>query len=157
MIAEAEIVHELPGRLRLRMAGRRGDLTYFKTLEECLARCPGVQSTELNPRTASVLLYHDVEAETIAEYGRAHDLFVVATRLETRPVPSARTIDLLRDLDSRLQQHTSGAWDLRELAFVVLCASGLVQTARRNVWPAGVSLLWYAATLVDRKRGSSTV
>lgn len=157
MIAEAEIVHQLPGRLRLRVPQRRGDATYFGTLEHSLSRCPGVQSLEVNPRTGSVLLYHDVEAEAIAEYGRANELFTVGERGGQRAQPTARTVDVFRALDSRLQQETAGAWDLRELAFVFLSASGLVQTARRNVWPAGVSLLWYAATLVDRRKPAPTV
>jgi hypothetical protein len=157
MIAEVEIAHRLPGRLRLRVVARRGDSAFFEGFAAGLRQCPRVQSVEASPRTGSVLVYHDGTSEAIIAFGRTNDLFVAQPAPAPAEPPSTRAFELFRTLDTRLQQQTSGVWDLRELGFVLLSASGLFQAARRNVWPAGVSLLWYAAALVDRKRLDAAV
>jgi hypothetical protein len=155
MAAEVEIAHESAGRLRFRVAERRGDAAFFERIAAMLARCPGVQTLRVNPLTGSVLIHHESQTDAIVEFARTHELFETKPVRSRRTSPSHRAANTARRVDASLQERTGGTWDLRELAFVVLAASGLVQIARHNIWPAGVSLLWYAATLMDRSRPTS--
>jgi Heavy metal associated domain 2 len=145
MSADAAIVHQLPGRLRLRIVDRKGDSWFFEKLKNGLERCSAIRQLDINPTTGSVLIHHDGNADEILKYGGTHDLFVLAPPAGRRTVPPSRAaVHALRTLDSRVKERTSGSWDLRELAFFTLSLGALVQTARRNFWPEALTLIWYA-------------
>jgi hypothetical protein len=152
MPAEAEIVHQVPGRLRLRVAGHTGDRKFFEQLQVSLRGCPGIQQLAINPYSGSVLILHESNADTIMEYGRTHNLFAppAHTKRSAAP-PSSAAIQTFQRLDSQLRERTAGNWDLRELAFLVLSIGGMVQTARQNFLPAGFTLFWYASGLLQQK------
>jgi hypothetical protein len=108
-----------------------------------------VRQLEINPMTGSVLVYHDADAHAIVDYGRTHDVFTIAPPGGRRDGLSRAALQTLRTIDSRLKQRTGNSWDLRELAFFLLSTGGLVQMARRRIWPEAVTLLWYATALLS--------
>jgi Heavy metal associated domain 2 len=61
-IPVARIAHRLPGRMRLTVAARRGDATYFTTTTEQLRGVPGVTRATGNPLTGSFVIEYDSAA-----------------------------------------------------------------------------------------------
>jgi hypothetical protein len=148
MLPEAYVIHSIPGRTRIRIPSKRHENLYFRSVEEKLARCDGVVSIHTNPLAGSVLVLHSGDPTVIVVYARANDLFeVVANHDEVKSV-SERLLGRVHELDKRVRVVSAGTLDLNSASFVVLGCAGVVQLLRRNVWPAGMTLLWYAANLL---------
>ena len=144
------IVHEIPGRLRLRLppgadtAGLQGVIDGLN----------GVQSSVWSPRTRSLLIRYDPGVLTSAEIARAvaehADLDPPAPSAEPgsdesrSPVASA-IVDTFNGLNERIARRTRGRVDLPMLMSV-----GLVLWAGRQLLRGPVtalswtSALWYA-------------
>jgi hypothetical protein len=159
MPPHVEIAHRSPGRLRIRVH-ERGDRRVFDQLRAGLDDCPGVEQLDVNPMTGSILIHHDADADAIVHYALTHELFAIAApRSERYSSPSGAARYAMRAIDVQLRQRTEGRWNLREVGFLALAGAGLLQLARRNVWPAGITLFWYATTLLaagDAERGPKT-
>src|SRR5690349_17388730 len=52
----ARICHSSPGRVRVRIPERRYDTEYFNAIRELISAWPGVESVEVNPVTAGMLV-----------------------------------------------------------------------------------------------------
>ncbi len=70
-VAEAHVAHLLPGRVRLRVPSRRGDMEFFEAAAEWLGRTPSIGSVQVNPRTASIVMRYAGPLEPILEEARA--------------------------------------------------------------------------------------
>ncbi|MCS6878939.1 MAG: hypothetical protein RMK73_05760 [Geminicoccaceae bacterium] len=144
----ARIVHRLPGRVRLRIDRRRYDTAWFDALALELALSERVRSVEVNPRTASVLVYHEGPLEPLLDELAARG-FVRVESLAPREIPVAqRLAERAGALDDRLRRATAGELDLRGAALLALLLLALVQVIRGQVAGPAVSLLWYASNLV---------
>ena len=157
MPPQVEIAHRSPGRLRIRVV-ERGDRRIFDQLRAGLDVCPGVEQLDVNPRTGSVLIHHEADSDAIVDYALTHELFAnAAPRSSRHSSPSGAARSALRAVDVQLRQRTEGRWNLREVGFVALAGAGLLQLASRNIWPAGITLFWYATTLLaDGKTDEGT-
>jgi hypothetical protein len=58
-VVKLDVVHRLPGRLRLRSAALKGDRRASEEMRGQLARIAGVRSVTANPGTGSLLLQYD--------------------------------------------------------------------------------------------------
>jgi hypothetical protein len=58
-LASANIISDLPGRLRLRVAQLRGFHWLAAEVAGHLARQPGIRQVTANPATGSLLIYYD--------------------------------------------------------------------------------------------------
>jgi hypothetical protein len=62
---KAQSVHHIPGRLRLKLSGAKGNRHLLDTIRESIQAIPDVTGVEVNPRTGSVLvLYRSREPAT---------------------------------------------------------------------------------------------
>jgi hypothetical protein len=127
----AEIEHRLPGRLRLRLASRRGDAAFFASVAERLARLPGVRSLRANPRTGSILIEHDGAAEALGELAKEQGLLQIAS-----PAPPPRW--------SGGEGHRTARVQPLSLAAAGLAGLGLYQAARGRLVGSGTGTLWKA-------------
>jgi hypothetical protein len=144
------IVHNIPGRLRLRLppGARAAGLT------DVLDRLPGAQSTVWSPRTRSLLIHYDPGLLNAADIARAvaehavlalhDDLPGVAAAGGRLPVAAALS-DALGDINARVARRTRGRLDLP-----LLLSVGLIFWAGRQLLRGPVtalswtSALWYA-------------
>jgi hypothetical protein len=62
-----KIVHAIPGRIRLKVAGVRDNPTLAGELHQRLVSLQGVKKVEANPRTGSVLILYEAAAFASAE------------------------------------------------------------------------------------------
>jgi len=148
MPPQAELVHQIQGRLRVRIPGQRRNSEYFAKIRKCLAKLEGVQSVETNYLSGSVLVLHQSSPRAIQDYAEEKGLFQV--RRSNSPVValSQRIASGLRQVEGRVNAFTQGEVDMTGLAFLGLAVAGGYQILKKNVWPAGVTLLWYAASVV---------
>lgn len=133
---EAVIVHQIPGRLRLRIPPMRGDAGYFSVLSDKLDTIEGVELVKVNPASASVVVQYAGEPQTLLE--RMREL----------------------DLDPRIEDDTGGAALIsgiepirlisgRDINPMVMLGSaltviGLVQTFRGKIVVPSITAFWYA-------------
>jgi len=144
------IVHDIPGRLRLRLPpGSSG-----AGLSDAIDRLNGAQSSVWSPRTRSLLIRYDPSLLSPAEITRAvaehADLDAPAPSdgpdAEGRSAPvAAAVLDVFNGLNERVTRRTRGRLDLGLVVSV-----GLVLWAGRQLLRGPVtslswtSALWYA-------------
>lgn len=142
MLADARIVHELPGRLRLRFEARRGDEVFFTRLSSELRQCPGILDVRPNPVTASLLILHATDTQAIGRYAREHGLFGMgpAARAEVQAQLRAG----MAQLNRTAQALTGASMNMDALLVIVLTALAIHQMVEGNIMVPAASLLWYA-------------
>ena len=136
------VVHDSPGRVRLRVHGRVGDRAWFERVVHALAVCPGVRQVSGSPLTGSLLILHEGEFGAVARYAQAESLFeLVAPR---RPRPFARMENEVQRLDDTLRAATGQRWGVSGLAFYGLVGASLWQLVQGRVLPPTVTLAFQA-------------
>jgi hypothetical protein len=148
MLPTGRVIHQMQGRLRLRIADRRRDEMYFARLKETLARCQGVESVTVNALAGSALVIGTAAADDVIRFGQNAELFEITQR-RLAPV-SDRLSDQVDRFDERLRDATNGQLDVAGLATMGLVAAGLWQISRRRVLPEALTILWYAASMLAR-------
>lgn len=146
----AQIAHQLPGRVRMRIPEKRGDSQYFEQLRQAVGAVPGVKQVVVNPLTASVLVLHD-DALPLGQLAAQWGLKLAAAP----PQVVERLGSGLQTMDSTLRGVSSGQLDLRGTALLGLLGMGLYQAAQGEVLAPAVTLFWYAFALSQTPEGSS--
>ncbi len=62
LIKGVQVVHAMPGRVRLRVSKVRDNPAFAQKAQDRLARVPGVKQVEVKPLTGSVLIFYDAAA-----------------------------------------------------------------------------------------------
>jgi hypothetical protein len=131
VLPQAELVHTMPGRSRLRIPERRGDAVFFASVATGLSTLQGVRKVEVSPLTGSVLIHHDVPLDGIVKAAEQLGLFMLAAP-GTAPALAA------------MQAQPA---DMRMLLAAGFGALALLQLGRGVVLPQAATLAWYAAAL----------
>ena len=137
-------IHQLPGRLRLKIPEKRGDSAYFASLPRRLAQCPGITGVETNARTGSLLVFHSVgmSLSDIAAYAEDASLFSIRS---LPPAPRQSIADHagngLAALDKGLAELTGGVVDVRSVVFLFLTVLVVRQSLRGQIAGPVTSLL----------------
>lgn len=144
----ARLVHRLPGRARLRIEGRRGDVAWFDRLTLELALVEGVRAVEANPRTGGLLVLHDGPLEPILQHLQTAGL-VAADPLARGERPFRdRLVERLGRLDRAMVRASEGELDGRGALLLALLGLALLQAVRGQLAGPALSLLWYASGLL---------
>ena len=150
-LPEAGITHTISGRLRLRIPSKKGNNSYFESLEQKLSGCDGVQSVKANAVTAGVLLLHDADINSISKFAEENRLFLVKSLGSERTLLVNRIRNSFEDLNRRTKNLTGGELDVASAVFVSLVSVSIYQIARGNFFaPAWYTSLWYATNMVFR-------
>lgn len=143
MATTAVIVHQLPGRLRLRFRERRGDAEYLSSLSENLAADGGVDHVKVNASTGSMVIEFSDTVENLVQRLQQKDVVLAKPSTtgdldERRKKPSGN--------DSAAPFHLVSDRDINPMFMLgtLLAAAGLVQTFRGKILVPSLSLLWYA-------------
>jgi len=156
-VTRATTIHVTPGRVRLRIAERRGDAGYFAQLTHQLDALPIVRSCRSNARSGSVVIEHVDTLDALHAAVVAAGLLDIAASDRSGDV----IVDLHRrveELDGALRARTSGSVGLEALSFYGLLAGAAVQLIKGPILPASATLLIQAAKILAeaRPRSSST-
>jgi hypothetical protein len=142
-LEKARICHLIPGRVRLRIPNRRGDIKYFTLLHSKLAALDGVELVVVNPSTSSLLISHSLEVKSLIEYAKAENLFEVTPDRPSAPVAEIISGQAL-SVEQRLRVLSFGRLDLSSIAFLVFLCLAIVQILRGQFFAPATTLLWYA-------------
>ena len=148
-LPDAAITHTISGRLRLRIPSKKGNNSYFESLEQKLSGCDGVQRVKANAVTAGVLVLHDADINSISKFAEENRLFLVQSLGSERTLLVNRIRKSFEDLDKRTMDLTGGELDITSAVFVSQVSLSIYQIARGNFFaPAWYTSLWYAANMV---------
>ena len=59
--AKLKIVHQIPGRIRMKIPSAKGNPDQLEAYKQTLSLIPGIEQVETNPETGSVVLKYDPE------------------------------------------------------------------------------------------------
>lgn len=141
----ARAVHELPGRLRVRVPARQGDRAYFADVAEAFDLFREVLAAEGNPRTGSILIRHEATSARVWAFAETHDLFVRETAQAQAPGALDRMIADARQIDGWFRRSSGGELDLGTLVTMGLVGMSAYQIICGRVLAPAVTLSWYAA------------
>lgn len=153
ILPTGHVAHCIRARMRILIPSKQRDAEYFAALADKLSKCAGIDHLQVNPLTGSLLLIHHADLPTIAQYAEQNELFELAPIADSAPV-AVQIASRFGALDQRLQRFSGGKMDLSSTAFFGLAFAGLYQLLRRNVWPAGLTLLWYAASVIPKAKAN---
>jgi hypothetical protein len=132
MIPVAFIEHQLPGRVRLRVPARRGEVPFFEKVVRELSKHPAIRELTASPLTGSITLQHFEPLHPIIAAAADHKLFETR-RLEPRAsVGEAKPASRLRE-SSRLAGIATGLSGLSLFQATQGCVLG---SAAENLWHA---------------------
>jgi hypothetical protein len=133
MVPVASIEHQLPGRVRLRVPSKRGDVPFFEKIVRELSKHPSTRKVTVSSLTASITLHYCEPLQPITTAAAHQKLFETA-RLEPQTHGST-------------SKQASGLREGRGLAGGIaagLSGLGLFQVAQGNVLGSAVENLWHA-------------
>jgi hypothetical protein len=129
MNAVAVVEHQLTGRLRLRIATRRGDISFFERIVQALSKHPDVNELAANPLTGGILVLHSGPARAITDLAVEQGLFKIAGNPPKKPRPAATPVGAPLGLDAI-------ATGLSGLALFQVSQGQALGNATENFWNA---------------------
>lgn len=133
----AIIVHSIPGRIRLRIPDKQGNISFFSNLSDDMREIVGVHDLHVNPATGSLVMRFDEDEEQLLlKLNEQIPDFVVEKNYRSKNSRSMRLAPL---------KVVSG----REITpmFVLgstLAAFGVVQAIRGRIAVPSITAFWYA-------------
>jgi hypothetical protein len=151
-LPEASICHRCAGRLRIKIASRKGDGAYFADLVKGLGGVLKLKHLEANPLTGSALFIgEDIDPEKLAVHAHERRLFHLIPAAEAQSQPLMHNlVQPVAGLDRSLRAVTGGKVDIPSAVFLALLCSGLYQLMRGRISaPPWYTAFWYAFGLVS--------
>jgi hypothetical protein len=127
MTTTAIIVHQMEGRMRLRVPEMRGETVFFQNIKEQLAEHEDIFSVSVRPLTGSILIEHDgLDQNTLGEWSREKDLFQITEKKLKHESSSIAQMSEheLNKIDDMLKQGSEGRFDL--LSVLLMMSVGLL-------------------------------
>ena len=133
MIPVAHIEHQLPGRVRLRVPSRRGDVPFFERVVRELSKHPAMHELTATPLTGSITLHYFEPLHPIVAAAADQKLFETR-RLEPQSnVSEAKRASRLREGSGFTDAIATG-----------LSGLSLFQATRGRVFGSAAENLWHA-------------
>ncbi len=133
MIPVAYIEHQLPGRVRLRVPSRRGEVPFFEKVVRELSKHPAIRELTANPLTGSITLQHFEPLQPIIATAADQKLFET-TRLEPQTNVS----------ESKRASRLSEGSPLADGIATGLSGLSLFQATQGSVLGSAAENLWHA-------------
>ena len=148
MLPTAYLVHQISGRMRLRVPDKRGDAGYFKSVTKALSGLAGVEQVIVTPATASILIHHKGGTEAIVAAASERGLFAIDVVPKRSPRQSSTEVNTNRILPSSLDTAAKG-----------LAGLALLQAARGQPFGSAVENFWngYGAMRLLERPGLAAI
>jgi hypothetical protein len=151
---DAYVSHLSPGRLRVKIASKKGDVIFFSSLQEQLGQLPGLEKIEVNPVTGSILLIHSLDSGSVTEFLKAQHLLKVQAGKDSFNFHQEVT-RVFSAADRQVRGFIGGGINLGALAFLGLAGAGVYQIFRGNFsaipW---YSAFWYALSIFLKSKSN---
>lgn len=151
-----EVVHSLPGRLRLRLSALRDQPNAAVEVADALAALDGVVDVQVRPFTGSILCRYDAALVRKPELIKAARVATptLAARPPTRSSSEHRrgstvgraVVEAFHELDKEVREVTENRLDLGTLAALGFLFTGATEvlTTRTMPAPPWFNLAWWA-------------
>lgn len=136
MLPTATIEHSMPGRLRVKIPHRRGDVSYFRSAMEKLSEHPKIAGLRANPVTGSILIQHETDLPSLREIAAKGDLFDLQEQSSPPTVRPARAVRVSEGGSAALGGRGATAAGLAGLALVQAMRGNALGPASENLWNA---------------------
>ena len=163
----AHLCHFATGRLRVKIPEKRHDQAYFTRVVQTVSAWDSVDRVEVNPLTASVLVFFKDLVALMAENALKNDVFSVdLDELEAvaeagfgaaGQVSGDPALQVVTAADAAVRRLSFGAADLRSGLFLALLAAGAYEFLRGNIAAPAVTLFWYAGEMIRLRERVDTV
>jgi len=142
----AQVKHQSPTRLRIRIPAERGNAGYFERLRKAFDGAPGLSGVEVNAATGTVLFHGEaVDPAALQGIAAQNDLYDLSEPRGKAPGIPNRSVEPVAAMNRGIRRLTGGSIDLSGLLFFTLLGSGLVQIFRGNMGaPPWYTAFWYA-------------
>ncbi len=150
---EAHLAHAVPGRIRLKLPAIRSDPEAAQEVRDRLSSLAELRHVEVNPASASVVLYYDTASEN-GVLSRLETLFDGFSRnggarsANTNGQPAAAIANRFQRADQRIERATGVGLRLLVpllLAGFALLALVLAALRRKKIpLPGWYDLFWFA-------------
>jgi hypothetical protein len=159
----ARISHFTNRRLRLKVPEKRRDVPFFSDAAERFSSWDSIERVEINPLTASLLIYYTDPQQLFLEAVAKNDFldidFDTVFAQESKPQVMHAATRSFETADFELRRWTQNWLDLRGILFLLLLGGGLYQLLRGRLATPAPTLLWYAGDLLglwsDRPQNSA--
>lgn len=161
MTQTADLLHHVPGRLRLRIRDSRGNPAGLETIHTALAGLSGVRRIETNPTLGTMVIQYDsaLFAEfpgALEEYASQYELFAMPCP-DTEPCISDADRSISRafsNLNRSIQEALGNAINLKELAPIAVAIYGFLFVDRNVAAAQWLNWLQFALdTYIDLHEG----
>jgi hypothetical protein len=153
---EAEVLHQLPGRTRIRIAGAKGNDSILGQVAEGLRSLPEVQTVKVNAVTGSLLIAHDGQFGSLADKAAEMGLFILGRSLPAALDFQAHLNRGLQQLERDIQTVTGGNMDFNGVLILAFTALAIQQAIEGQVVVPAATALWYALNAAQRPKGQGT-
>ncbi|MDX1697954.1 MAG: hypothetical protein R3308_06670 [Thiohalobacterales bacterium] len=154
MIPAAYVLHEIRGRVRLRVREKCKDPMYFEEARRRLTELPGIDEVRINCNNGTILLLHtDESLERLESRLRPLGLFDLNRGPEPVKPALAQLSSGIAMVDAAVQESSGGRVDLRTLAYIAMMGFTLHQIVRGNLLGPAIPMMGQALTLLDRING----
>ncbi len=160
MVPEAHISHTIPGRLRIKIPSKKGDIYFFGDMYKQLSLFEGIQRVEVNSLTGSILILHSADVAHIAEFARHNGLFLMKEGKRyggKQTYISRRISEAFQDINHKVLVSTKGFANVPDLLVLTLIGLSIFQISRGNFMaPAWYTALWYAMNIFLKSQAKQT-
>ena len=154
MIPAAYVVHEIRGRVRLRIREKCKDPMYFEEVRRQLTSLPGVDEVRINCNTGTVLLLHTEESlDRLGDKMQPLGLFDINLGPEPVQPALAQLSSGIAMVDAAIQDSSGGRVDLRALAYIAMMGFTLHQIVRGKLLGPAIPMMGQALSLLNRING----
>jgi hypothetical protein len=173
MKQHAQIAHQMPGRIRIRIPAAKGNPELLEQVRQMLSGIPGVESTRIKPDAGSIVLRYDpkdegaFEARLMEQWKGvlpmiphrvpkrpelpgnefaqvAHNVEAEAAFLAGRSRSARAIVEFFKDADREIKTLTNNAIDLKIVLALGLAVATFVEIGAQAATPMWVTLALFA-------------
>lgn len=150
MRQQAQLVHHIPGRVRIRLPHAKGNRALLQQIKESISPRPGVRRVDVNPTTGSILIHYDPALldnfnRQLAEHAEREELFALNVETQKDETGTARSVhDFLKLLSDIVKDATADTIDLKEIFPFAVGGYAFFFVDRSIGAPLWLSLMFFA-------------
>lgn len=151
MLPHAHIIHQIKGRIRLRIPDMRGDSAYFEQVGNKISALECLSQYNTNTITGCIVMHHpENDWSDVSEQLDALDLFEITEALIEDTPAMMPLLHGVSRLDKAVAQGSAGRLDLRTITYIALLVLAIRQIMQGQVLGPAMPLLLHAWTLADK-------
>jgi hypothetical protein len=157
-----QIAHQVPGRVRMKIPGAKGNPELLQQISETFGVIPGIEQITVNPATGSVVLHYDAErhdefhgtfqhhyhqAQGAHSHPPSTEIDDLARRIEdeaeflARNSETARAVvDFVKKVDREIKLATNNTVDLKIVLAVGIIGITVLEVGATAATPVWVTL-----------------